>query len=134
MRITRWTRPIVAAMLIMAAGTVTAKRPALAALSGVSSGQWQFHEVGTREAPRSMCVSDVRMLLQYQHPSAQCARFVLDDESREATVHYTCPGAGHGRTTLKVESSSLIRLQTQGIAGGAPFDVDLEGRRVGRCA
>ena len=51
-----------------------------------------------------------------------------------ATIRYTCPGRGHGLTTITVESGTVVRLQTQGLFHGAPFDLDYEGRWQGRCA
>ena len=58
----------------------------------------------------------------------------LKNTADNATIHYTCPGSGHGRTTILVETPRLFHLQSQGIAGGAPFDFDYEVRRVGACA
>jgi hypothetical protein len=50
-----------------------------------------------------------------------------------ATVHYSCPGSGWGRTTVRVETPRLARVETQGIAGKAPFAFTAEARRVGAC-
>ncbi|MDQ2878001.1 MAG: hypothetical protein M3R41_02840, partial [Pseudomonadota bacterium] len=72
--------------------------------------------------------------LQLGHPGAACHHLVLADDPAAATVHYDCPGHGHGRTVLSVETPRLLRVQTQGIAGGAPFDLDYEGRRIGACS
>jgi hypothetical protein len=133
MRIASILRAGVVGALAVWAGAGTAQAPGLKVLAGVSGGQWQFHEIGSRGTGRSLCVHDVAMLLQLRHSGAQCSRFVLDSSAKAATVHYTCPGSGHGLTTLSVESGQLIRLKTQGIADGAPFDDDWEGRRVGGC-
>jgi len=128
----RW---IVAAVGIIAAagGTIApAQRPSLVSLSRIEPGEWQFREIGG-EAKTTVCVADPRMLIQLNHMRAQCSRFVVEDQPKSATVHYTCPGAGHGRTVISVESGHLIKLRTQGIADGAPFDTDYEGRRLGTC-
>lgn len=91
-----------------------------------------LREIGGTETTR-ICVADPRMLIQLRHPRAQCSRFVVEDLPRSVTVHYTCPGAGHGRTDISVEGGKLIKLRTQGIADGAPFDLEYEGRRTGTC-
>ncbi len=124
------------AALFTALGSASpaAAPPQLAVLAQLEPGQWQIHEPGTTLAPRAMCVADPAMLLQLGHPGAQCSRFVISDTPGSATVHYTCPGAGHGRTTLSVETPRVVRVQTQGIAGGLPFDHDYEARRLGACA
>lgn len=118
-------------------GGLTAAAPAhapqLAALTHIETGQWQLKEPGATAIARSLCVTDPDVLLQLGHSGAQCSRFVIADTPDTATVHYTCPGAGHGRTTISMETPRLLRIQTQGIAGGAPFDLDYEGRRIGAC-
>jgi hypothetical protein len=123
--------------LLFAAGFGTAapaRAPQLAVLTRIETGQWQLREAGSTAPARSLCVSDPAILLQVGHIGAQCSRFVIADAADSATVHYTCPGAGHGRTALTLETPRLLHLQTQGIAGGAPFDMDYEARRIGACA
>ena len=56
------------------------------------------------------------------------------DEANLATVHYTCPGTGHGQTTFKITTARNFTLETQGILNGAPFDEQYEARRTGVCA
>lgn len=129
---------ILAFGLATAAGVVLpaqgARAPNLTALSAVEKGAWELHEVGNRRAPR-LCVADITEVLQLRHRrGAGCSRFVIANEPRTATVHYTCPGAGHGRTTLAVETPRVMRVDTQGIADNAPFDLQLEARRVPSCA
>lgn len=107
--------------------------PALAALDGIEPGQWQLREIGTTAPPRSLCISDPATLLQIEHGLAHCSRFVVTDQPRAATVSYTCPGAGNGRTTIKLESANDFHLDTQGIHGGAPFDKGYQAHRIGAC-
>lgn len=122
-------------LLVAGLGTAApARAPQLAVLTRVETGQWQLREAGSTTAAKSLCVSDPAVLLQIGHVGAQCSRFVIADAPDSATVHYTCPGAGHGRTTISMETPRLLHLQTQGIASGAPFDLDYEARRVGACA
>lgn len=123
--------------LLLAAGLgsgAPARAPQLAALAQIEAGQWQLRETGSTAPARSICVADPIALLQLGHPGAQCSRFVIIDAPDSATVHYTCPGAGHGRTTISVETPRLFHLQTQGVAAAGPFDMDYEGRRLGVCA
>ncbi len=108
-----------------------AQAPRLAALEAVQPGQWLLKEKDG--ASRSLCVADPRSLMQIEHGGAQCSRFVVVNDPRSATVHYTCPGAGHGRSTINIEDRTQFRLQTQGILDGAPFDTEFEGHRIGHC-
>ena len=57
----------------------------------------------------------------------------LDLGPGKVGARYSCPGAGYGQTNVTVESSKLLRIQTQGIAGGQPFVADYEARHLGAC-
>ena len=134
MEITQMGRPLAAAAALVvgtACWAAPAQAPAFAALARVEKGQWQLVETG---GPRRLiCLSDPATLLQLHNRGASCSRFVIDNTPGVATVHYTCPGAGHGRTTVTVETPRLVRVQSQGLDAGTPFDQDIEGRRVGEC-
>jgi hypothetical protein len=126
-------RGLAALLLVGGLGAAApAQAPQLNALTHIELGQWQLKEAGGGAA-QSLCVADPAVLLQLGHPRAQCSRLIIDDTAELATVQYTCPGIGHGRTTIAVETPRLLHLQTQGIASGAPFDLDYEARRVGAC-
>lgn len=125
-------RTIVLGLGFALAAAAPAQGPSLAALNAIQPGRWQLRDVDSGEK-LSLCVPDPRALIQLRHPGAQCSRFVVEDLPHSVTVHYTCPSAGHGRTVISVESARLIELRTQGIADGAPFDVNYEGRRAGSC-
>lgn len=103
------------------------------ALAVVQPGQWFLKARSGGAASRSVCVQDVRSLLQVEHGGAVCNRFVIASSPRETTVHYTCPGAGHGRTTIRVETARLIQIESHGIARQEPFAVEFEARRTGDC-
>ena len=59
---------------------------------------------------------------------------MVEDRPGVATVSYSCPGAGSGRTTIRVETTRLLDIQSQGIVNNAPFEVRYEARRTGPCA
>lgn len=120
------------AALLCLAATGPAKPLAIATV--MESGNWQLRELDSTTALRSLCISDPASLLQIQHGMANCTHAVIDDRPMEATVHYSCPGAGHGRTTLKLESGHRFMLETQGIDHGAPFAARYEGMKTGACA
>lgn len=127
-----------AALLVLIAGAglaaaAPARAPHLAVLSRIEPGQWQLKEPGAASVARSLCVADPAILLQLGHAGAQCTRLVIADAPDSLIVHYDCPGTGHGRTTIAVETPHLLHLQTQGIASGAPFDMNYELRRTGDC-
>ena len=114
--------------------TAAATRAPILAFARLQPGVWQFRELGGSAPPRRICVQDADELIQLQHPGAACTRFVLNNDAHMATIHYTCTGAGYGRTTIRVETPALMRIESQGLAGQSPFQLAFEARRSGPCA
>lgn len=106
--------------------------PGLKVLDQIERGRWQLRELDSG-LTRTVCVSDPRILIQLHHGAAECSRFVIDNQDTTGTVHYTCSGAGHGRTSISIETPRLIHVRTQGLANGLPFSSDIEGRRQSDC-
>jgi hypothetical protein len=102
-------------------------------LDTLEKGSWELRQRGNSALVRTLCLGDARAFIQLQHPRTGCSRYVIADGAEEVTVHYTCPGAGHGRTTVRHETNRLVQIDTQGIAGGAPFSFAYEARRTGGC-
>jgi hypothetical protein len=120
---------------LLAIGLLTpaaAQTSSLAMLSALDDGQW---EVRPRDgsAVRRLCVRSGLELIQLEHSDSNCSRFVVEDGAKAVTVQYTCRGNGYGRTSIRRETSSLVQLDSQGIAGGLPFQFSAEARRVGAC-
>lgn len=107
---------------------------AMPALDGVQAGQWALKSRDSSTINRSICLKDIRALIQLEHGAAVCNRFVISNGPRETTVHYTCPGNGYGRTTIRVETPRLLQIDTQGIHNREPFAATIEARRMGDCA
>ncbi|HEV2747671.1 MAG TPA: hypothetical protein VGW34_10280 [Allosphingosinicella sp.] len=124
-----------AAATLTAAPALTQQVAKLTALAQLEPGLWQLRDLEDRSAePQSLCVADPNLLLQVQHREAACQRTIIDDGLKAATVHYTCPANGFGRTSLRVETSKLAKIDTQGISHNVPFAYRMEARRTGECA
>ncbi len=129
--------PILRCSLVVAAlagaTAVPAQAPTLAMLDQLEKGSWQLRERGNDAVLQTVCVGDARRMIQIQHPRANCSRYIIEDTPKSVTVHYTCPGAGHGRTSIRSETNRLVQIDTQGIADGKPFSQAIEARRAGPC-
>jgi hypothetical protein len=126
-----YSLPLAAAAAMLVA-PVAAQAPGLAMLAELERGSWAVRD-RDGGAVRNICLGDPGQLLQLRHSRGGCSRYVISDTAGEVTVHYTCPGAGHGRTTVRRETNRLVQIDTQGIAGGAPFSDAYEARRMGPC-
>lgn len=126
-------RCLLGASALAGATAVPAQAPSLAMLDGLEKGSWQLRERGSDAVLQTVCVGDARRMIQIQHPRANCSRYIIEDTPKSVTVHYTCPGAGHGRTSIRSETNRLVQIDTQGIADGKPFSQAIEARRAGPC-
>jgi len=105
-----------------------------AALRLIEPGQWELRERPVRQGPgRRLCVAHAWQLMQIEHPQPACGRFVVRDDPGAVAVTYDCGRTGNGRTDLRVESPRLVQIRSQGVSRGLPFDLALEGRRIGAC-
>lgn len=104
-----------------------------AALAGLEPGQWDLRSRDPGEAPLRICVREGQNLVQLRHQGQACRRFVVEDSPARTSVSYNCPGTGHGLTVVRVETPRLVQIDSQGVADGAPFALEVEGRRIGAC-
>ena len=127
-----WLSAVAGLLILGSAGAAGAQREsALGSLNAVERGQWQLRDgEGTS---RGICLRNPAALLQLRHWGARCDRVVLENGGTSATIRYTCPGRGHGRTSITVETPHSVVIETSGIVDGAPFAEQYEARRVGQC-
>jgi hypothetical protein len=126
---------VVAAAATSGAASVATQGPAATGIRGIfQPGDWQMRLIGGQgEMPAKMCVSDVDRLFRIEHQQARCTQVIIDQGPTSMTVHYSCPGTGWGRTTIRMETPRLGRIETQGISKAVPFAYDAEIRRTGDC-
>ena len=129
----RWAGIALGAILL-ATTPGPAQAPAgLAALSRLQPGLWNLRDLDGGSGVRSICVADPTVFIQLEHRGLPCSRLIVDNDTNSATVHYTCPAGGYGRTEIKAETSRLAVIDTQGIARNRPFAYRFEARRAGAC-
>lgn len=98
-----------------------------------SGGLWEVSRSATGTNPEKRCVPQAAVLAQWEHRRAQCTRVVISATTTEAVIHYTCTGGGFGQSRMKVITPRTLRIETQGISAGFPFNYVLHARRVGDC-
>ncbi len=96
------------------------------------AGEWEVDKsVDTRS--QRVCLSDPAMLMQWEHRGRPCSRIVLNSTVDRAEVSYTCPGGGFGSSKVQVLTPRSVKIVTQGISSGLPFNYVVNARRVGTC-
>lgn len=110
-----------------------AHAPVPFALQILEKGAWEATPRVPKEKVLNVCLGDPKQLLQLHHPRKRCSYHVIENRANSAIVHYSCPGAGQGRTMLRIETSRLVQIHTQGVADAAPFALAYEARRKGEC-
>lgn len=110
-----------------------AQSPSLAMLDRLEPGQWQLR-FRDGSPMRQICIRNGRELIQVRHPNSKCSRYVIEDGRDAVTVQYTCRGSNYGRTSVRRETGALAQIESQGIAGGLPFQFTAEARRTGSCS
>lgn len=128
----RFARRFLVLLALGAGSALAAQTAAPALLAKLQRGQWA---VTSRDGgpSRTICLGDTAQLIQLMHAGSTCSRYVVEDAPDKLTVQYTCRGNGFGRTSIRKETNSLLQIESQGVAGGLPFQFRAEARRTGRC-
>ncbi len=127
-RVARFLMPVAAGVAALVLGAATLP-PAIAD----SGGLWEVSRSATGAGAEKSCVPQASVLAQWEHRKAQCTRVVISSTATEAIIHYTCPAGDFGHSKMKVITPRTLRIETQGISGGFPFNYVLHARRVGDC-
>lgn len=115
---------------LAAGGATAALRGPLATLE---PGQWSVSRSATGTKAVSLCVHDFAALAQWEHRARQCTRTIVSQKDRELVVRYTCPGGDFGQAKLTTLTPRSLKIETQGIHSGEPFNYELFARKSGAC-
>ncbi len=125
-------RTFIAALGVGAALTLVADAHP-SALSQAQPGLWEISGVAASRSPIRQCVTDVAMLARFEHRASACTATVLKDDGASTAIDYSCGGAGFGHSHIDVITPRSLRISTQGISAGLPFNYVLQARRVDDC-
>ena len=103
------------------------------ALSQSQPGLWEISGAPGTNAPVRQCLSDIAVLARFEHRAKICNARVLKDDATTTAIDYTCGGAGFGHSEIDVITPRALRISTQGISDGLPFNYVLQARRVDDC-
>jgi hypothetical protein len=123
---------LAATVVLSLPNDVAAQGRGLGMLARLTKGGWTI-KFRDGSPDRRLCLRTGQELIQLRHSESGCNQFVIEDADAKVTVQYTCPSNGFGRTSVRRETGSLIQIESQGIAGGLPFQLTAEARHTGRC-
>ena len=103
------------------------------ALSQSQPGLWEISGAPGTSAPVRQCLSEITMLARFEHRAKACNAKVLKDGATMTAIDYSCGGAGFGHSQIDVITPRSLRISTQGISDGLPFNYVLQARRVDDC-
>ena len=115
-----------------AAAQASATQAELPLLGRLESGLWQLRSLGAGGEIGAICLGDRAQLAQLRHRNQACRRSLVGQSRDSIEIHYNCPAA-FGQTEIRVETSRLARVETQGVDNGVPFAFRAEARRIGPC-
>ncbi|WP_308516329.1 DUF3617 domain-containing protein [Sphingomonas flavescens] len=117
----------------MAAAFALAAAKGVATLGDLQPGLWEVTGAEHEKMLARQCVADVTALARFEHRGKTCTSKVLKSSGSEASIEYSCGAAGFGHSDIDVLTPRSLRINTQGISGGLPFNYVLQARRIGDC-
>ena len=121
----RWLAGSAAALMLTAA-----QQPS--PFAQAKAGDWELTGIPGVKA-NHQCIGDMLSLARYEHRGKSCSSKVISQNATKAVVEYTCGGAGFGHSELELITPRNLRVSTQGISDGLPFNYVLQARRLGDC-
>jgi len=102
-------------------------------LTQVQPGLWEIKGVPGVAGVARQCVADVSLLTRFEHRAKNCTEKLLKATGLESEFDYNCGAAGFGHSEVTVITPRSIKISTQGISDGLPFNYVLQARRVADC-
>ncbi|MGN6591210.1 MAG: DUF3617 domain-containing protein [Sphingomicrobium sp.] len=99
----------------------------------VQPGVWEISGAPGAKVPLRQCFGDLRALARFEHRNSNCSAKIVHDSASSVVVEYTCDGADFGHSEVDLLTPRSLRISTQGISGGLPFNYVLQARRVDDC-
>ena len=99
----------------------------------VQPGLWEISGIPGAASPLRQCVADVAVLARFEHRSSNCSSKVLRETGSATEIEYSCGAAGFGSSQVSVITPRALRIATQGISDGLPFNYVLQAHHIGGC-
>ena len=102
-------------------------------LAQAQPGLWEISGVPGSAVPVRQCLGDLTLLVRFEHRAKSCSAKTLRDGSSSTVIDYSCGAAGFGHSEVNVLTPRSLRIATQGISDGLPFNYVLQAHRIADC-
>jgi hypothetical protein len=103
-------------------------------LAQAQPGLWEISGLPGTAVPVRQCFADMGQLARFEHRAKNCSLSTVHDAGATGEVDYSCGPAGFGHSQVTLLTPRALRIATQGISDGLPFNYVLQARRVAECA
>jgi hypothetical protein len=103
------------------------------ALSQVQPGLWEISGAPGTSAPLHQCIADLATLARFEHRASNCTAKVSKAAGAIEAIDYSCGRGEFGHSEIEVITPRSLRISTQGISRGLPFNYVLQARRLDDC-
>ena len=97
------------------------------------AGMWEVNGVPGAVYPLRQCFTDLAVLARFEHRAKTCSANTVREAGTSKVIDYSCGPAGFGHTEVNVITPRSLRIATQGISNGLPFNYVLQARRIADC-
>jgi hypothetical protein len=126
-----------AALILAVGGLAAALTPGAAeppqSLVQAQPGVWEISGAPGSKAPVRQCIADLAVLARFEHRANSCTAKVLKTSGSTTAIEYSCGGAGFGHSEVQAITPRALRISTQGISNGLPFNYVLQAHRIDDC-
>jgi len=122
--------------LFLAAGPAAFALCAVQPPSGLAQAQpgiWEINGVPGSTVPVRQCLADLTLLVRFEHRAKNCSAKTVRDGGGSTVIDYSCGPAGFGHSEVNVLTPRSLRIATQGISDGLPFNYVLQAHRIADC-
>src|SRR3954451_3879622 len=102
-------------------------------LAQAQPGLWEVSGVPGAAALRQ-CVADVALLARFEQREKSCKEHTIHEAGTLTVIDYSCGPAGFGHSEVTLLTPRSLRVATQGISQGLPFNYVFQAHRIGDCA
>ncbi len=97
-------------------------------------GLWELSVAGSAKPPIKVCVKNILEVAAVEHGApGSCTYRDLGGGNTTKRVNFTCSGGGFGQAVMTVITPRNLKVATQGLVDGAPYNENFQARRLGDC-